>query len=264
MSHQVSYREYGLTLSLSVDSPIPGLVERIELPGWRRLPFSPEAPTYVVSHNPNSQDPHEARLGERLVVANREESRFVSNLQTEIYGYLAEHSSSHAFIHAGAVAVDEKAFLFPGHSHAGKSTFVRALVEAGATYFSDEFGVIEIATGRIFPFPRKVMLREPERAVQLPPPSDDVLRRGLAAGGIILLSYQAEAGLELEPCPPPRAALELFSRSVAARRLGAKLLQAYAPVVQAAPCWRGVRGEAAAAARQFLEFVGGSQPTGSF
>jgi hypothetical protein len=64
-------------------------------------------------------------------------------LQKEVYVYVAEHSQDRVFIHAGVVAVDGKAVVLPGKSHAGKSTLVWALVRAGATYYSDEYAVFD-------------------------------------------------------------------------------------------------------------------------
>ena len=53
-------------------------------------------------------------------------------------------------VHAGVVAFAGRAVVIPGPSHSGKSTLVQALVEAGATYLSDEFALLDEA-GRVWP-----------------------------------------------------------------------------------------------------------------
>ena len=54
-------------------------------------------------------------------------------------------------MHAGAVAWRDRGIVIPGRSHSGKTTLVRALVEA-ARYYSDEFAVLD-PQGRLHPYP---------------------------------------------------------------------------------------------------------------
>lgn len=69
-------------------------------------------------------------------------------------------------LHAGAVvAPDGRALLLPGPSGSGKSTTTLGLVEAGMGYLSDEFAVVDPATGRIVPFPRPLALKSGSRAL---------------------------------------------------------------------------------------------------
>src|ERR671929_229610 len=60
--------------------------------------------------------------------------------------------------HAGVVGWQGRAILIPGRSFSGKSTLVAALVRAGATYYSDEFAVLD-ERGRVHPFPKKLSMR---------------------------------------------------------------------------------------------------------
>jgi hypothetical protein len=47
------------------------------------------------------------------------------------------------FIRAGVVGNAEGALLLPGGSFSGKTTLVAALIHAGATYYSDEYAVLD-------------------------------------------------------------------------------------------------------------------------
>lgn len=71
---------------------------------------------------------------------------------------VAENAVDRVFIHAGVIGWKGKAVLFPGQSFRGKTTLVKGLIERGAEYFSDEYGVID-KEGSVHPFPRDLSLR---------------------------------------------------------------------------------------------------------
>lgn len=62
------------------------------------------------------------------------------------------------FLHCGVVKVEQKAWLFPGDSKAGKSTLVHALCERGAVFYSDEYAVLD-RSGLVYPYPRPLWIR---------------------------------------------------------------------------------------------------------
>ncbi len=82
--------------------------------------------------------------------------RFGSDLQL----YTAEMAPNRLFVHAGVVGWQGKAILLPGRSYSGKSTLVAALLQAGATYYSDEYALLD-ARGRVHPYPKPLSLRSP-------------------------------------------------------------------------------------------------------
>ena len=98
---------------------------------------------------------------------------------------LALHVASHAeellFVHAGVVGWRGRAIVLPGRTHAGKSTLVAALVRAGASYYSDEYALVD-GDGRVRPYPRALSLRRARgagaRRARAPRP-----RRARAAAG---------------------------------------------------------------------------------
>jgi hypothetical protein len=89
-------------------------------------------------------------------------------LESRMHQYIAASTEAAVFVHAGVVGWDGRAAVIPGPSHSGKSTLVAALVNAGATYYSDEYAVIDLQ-GRDHAFPREIRLRP------------DILRRQIAA-----------------------------------------------------------------------------------
>src|SRR6185503_1990832 len=80
--------------------------------------------------------------------------QFESHLQLTV----AEYAPRRVFVHAGVVAWNGKAILIPGSSFSGKSTLVAELLRAGATYYSDEYAVID-ANGRVHPYARDLRMR---------------------------------------------------------------------------------------------------------
>ena len=82
-------------------------------------------------------------------------------MDAQIQGHVALDATDFVFLHAGVVADGDRAIVMPGLSFAGKTTLVRALIEAGAVYYSDEFAVLDEA-GRVHPYPKRLSLRPPE------------------------------------------------------------------------------------------------------
>ena len=69
-------------------------------------------------------------------------------------------AEEHFFFHAGAVSRNGKCVLLAGTPHMGKTTLVLSLILAGWAFCSDEVACLSRATGEVFPFPRKINLRE--------------------------------------------------------------------------------------------------------
>jgi hypothetical protein len=65
----------------------------------------------------------------------------VGLLDSQIRIHVGAHASDWTFVPAGVVALGRRALVIPGESFSGKSTLVRALVERGTAYYSDEYAV---------------------------------------------------------------------------------------------------------------------------
>jgi len=62
-------------------------------------------------------------------------------------------------LHAGVVGTSKGTLAVAGPSGAGKTTLTLALVEAGLSYFSDDFCPLSRATGQVHPFPRSLWVQ---------------------------------------------------------------------------------------------------------
>src|SRR5262249_11169057 len=79
-------------------------------------------------------------------------------LDTQLQLHLGVSAPDPVFVHAGVVAHQGSAIVLPGASFAGKTTLVATLVDAGATYYSDEFAVID-ERGLVHPYAKALSIR---------------------------------------------------------------------------------------------------------
>lgn len=62
-------------------------------------------------------------------------------------------------LHASSAEKDGRALLMTGESGAGKSTLAALLGERGWRLMGDEFALLDLETGRLWPFPRAISLK---------------------------------------------------------------------------------------------------------
>lgn len=68
------------------------------------------------------------------------------------------HLKEYLFLHAGALAKNNKAVLLPGPSGSGKSTLTLGLLNYGYQYLTDEVVVIDLSDLRVLPFQRPIYI----------------------------------------------------------------------------------------------------------
>src|SRR6185312_3555780 len=100
--------------------------------------------------------------------------------------HVAAESRTFLFVHAGVVGWRGRAIVLPGRTHAGKSTLVAALVRAGATYYSDEYALVD-GDGRVWPYPRPLSLRRARGPVRVRPERLGRVGRGPLPVGLVVL-----------------------------------------------------------------------------
>ena len=80
--------------------------------------------------------------GERIT-HGRSRWKFFKFFDSLLRVAVGEYAVDRVFLHAGVVGWRGKAIIIPADSFKGKSTLVAELVRNGATYFSDEFAVVD-------------------------------------------------------------------------------------------------------------------------
>jgi hypothetical protein len=139
-----------------------------------------------------------------------------------------------------------KTIVLPGRSHAGKSTLVRALVNAGATYFSDEFGVLD-HEGRVLPYPRKLSHREgplgPTGRIDMAAHAPEIYEdfEPLPVDLVALIRYEAGSSWVATQLRGAEAVVAMSEHMVPIRRRPAETLTMLARVVDTATVYRCTR-----------------------
>ena len=194
----------------------------------------------------------------RRLVRTTERHEALAVLENHLTQAVAEMAPRRLFVHAGVVGWNGQAILVPGASHAGKSTLVAALLAAGATYYSDEFAVLD-PQGRVHPFPRPIRLRDAREIATSLEPEQLGGRRGLGplpVGLVAVARYDEGARWRPVRLTAGRAVLELLSNTIVARSHPAAAMATLGRVVSRAASFKGRRGEARETAAWLLEAVG--------
>lgn len=161
-------------------------------------------------------------------------------------------------VHAGVVMLDGRVLLFPGSTHAGKSALVAELLRRGATYFSDEYALID-AEGLIHPYPRPLLVRD-GNPMQTPLLAEDcnapVATAPAPLGWIFALRYQPEDGWNVAAASQSEALMILLKNTPHVLADSPEMIGIFQRAVTAAECFGGTRGEAAEAADKIVEMIG--------
>lgn len=179
--------------------------------------------------------------------------RFESDLRLAV----AEGARRRVFVHAGVVGWKGRAILVPGRSFTGKTTLTAELVRAGATYYSDEFAVLD-SEGRVHPYAKPLSVRERgthrQKSVRVEEFGGSEASKPLPVGLVVVSEFRETArAWRPRELTLGQGSLALLSNTVPARRRPAEVLATLERVVRGATVLRGARGEARDAARKILE-----------
>jgi hypothetical protein len=170
-------------------------------------------------------------------------------LESEIRQGVAAAAARSTFVHAGVVGWRGRAIVVPGRSRSGKTTLVAELVRAGASYYSDEFAVLD-GRGRVHPFAKPLSVRGAggcDRHVARPRAEDlggVCGREPLRVGLVVLATFRPGAHWSPERLSPGHAVLEMLAHTVPARLRPERSLRALERAVTDAVVVKGERGEA--------------------
>ena len=167
-------------------------------------------------------------------------------LESDLQLFVAQHSRAFVFVHAGVVGFRGKALLFPGPSGAGKTTLVKALLKAGAAYYSDEYALLDIQ-GRVHPYPRALSVRsEGAGKIRLPvtPTVARTGRRPLPLAVVVQTEFFKGSRWQPRPLTRGEVVLLLLTNTVPARERPAEVMATLARAVSQADGFRTRRGNA--------------------
>jgi len=180
----------------------------------------------------------------------------LESLESDLQLYVAEWARRRLFVHAGVVGWHGKAVVIPGRSFSGKTRLVAELVKAGATYYSDEYAVLD-ARGRVHPYPRPLALRAEGSDRQTKHPVESLGgapgSKALPVGLVVACRYRPGANWRPRLLSQGQGALEMLANAVPARSNPQASLATIEKVVSRAPVLKGLRGEAAQTAASILK-----------
>jgi hypothetical protein len=224
-------------------------------PGWR--PIEPTVPDFRYSFELGGEGQFsKAYLGPEEVIRAQSLEKVLSATASHIEHTVAKHARSSTFIHAGVIGWRGRAILFPGRSWTGKTTLVRALLRLGATYFSDEFAVVD-SKGLVHPFARPLSLRIASGRIALHPDQigAELGTHPLIAGAVVVTRYAPTGVWQPVPLSRGRAILELLRHTVAVRSNPAPSIERIKHLVHSSIAIRSTRGDADTAALLILRSI---------
>jgi hypothetical protein len=179
-------------------------------------------------------------------------------LESDLQHQVAVSAPRRIFVHAGVVAWRGKAIVLPGRTLTGKSTLTAALVRAGATYYSDEYAVLDFR-GRVHPFARPLSLRQENGAQPLRLRAEDLGgytgTEPLSVGLVVVSTFRSGARWRPRLCTKGQGMLALLANTVPARLKPRLVLAALRRAIEPAEVWKSSRGEATATAEILLNLL---------
>ena len=257
----MAFVSYGLRVGIRVSSP--EIMDRIEgvLPPHAKPARGPRVGrlySLIVSGTKVGSNVRRFNIlyANAVQLARTKDTHVVlETLENHLQLYVAEKARRRVFVHAGVVGWRGRAIVIPGRSMKGKTTLVKALVEAGATYYSDEYAVFD-ERGRVHPYLKPMSVREngggrPKKI--LPEALGGTTGvRPLPVGLVVATSYREGARWRPRQLLPGRAVMALLDHTVSVRRKPEPALTTLRQVVADALVLKGVRGEATEIAETLL------------
>ena len=261
----MSFTSYGVRVGVRVnDSAIlKDLIARLP-PGSKPASFAVVDHLYSIIGSSPKPDSKVRRLSLGYwnllrFARGREFDSVADAFESHVQLTVAEYAPRRIFVHAGVVGWKDRAILIPGLSHSGKTTLVDQLIRAGATYYSDEYAVLD-ERGRVHPYPRALGLRVPgsdqAKRVRAEEIGATVGSKPLALGLVVSTNYKDGARWRPRRLTRGKGVLELMANTVSARSQPELALMVLPAALESARILKGVRGEASEIVKSILERVG--------
>jgi hypothetical protein len=256
---ELSFKAYGLAIGVRTNDPglLPAI--RVYLPPDLEAASAPAKTVYSIIGGGPQAHKHIRRLNllyrnVHRLVRTSELSNLLEVFRSDVNLYVAENAPRRWFVHAGAVGWKGRAIVIPGPSLSGKTTLVQEFLRAGASYYSDEFAVLD-RRGLVHPFAAALSVRGPDSDKrEMRPPNQFGSSIGVnpvPIGCVIGTRYLPGARWTRKEIPKGLGVLALLANTVSARNNPSGTLSALSKAVAEALIFKSKRGEA----REVVEFV---------
>ncbi len=241
----------------SADSEILDVLERYIFPPLPRLRSELSSPDIVLRVDRNAQ-------GFDVLMNHRPTASAITLRDAALAAVkslddaVVHRMKSFRAVHAGAVFIDEKALLFPGSTHAGKSSLVAELLRRGASCFSDEYALID-NEGQVHSYPRPLLLRNgrPQQSLVLPEDLNaSYAVRTAPVGWILALDYVPGGEWDVQEMAQGEAVMLLLRNTPHEMAESPEMVEFFLRVAANAACFAGQRCDVAEAATHIINLIG--------
>ena len=248
----LSFNAYGVRVGVRTNAPGFLSLVRRQLPlGWKPAPSPLVERLYSIVISPpgtrGARRFHYLYEDDKQIARTRDLKILFDSLESNLRLYVAEMTRQRVFVHAGVVGVGNQAIIIPARSLGGKSTLTAAFVRAGATYYSDEYAVLD-SRGRVHPYAKPISIRNSKDYSQTDYAIEEfggvAGTRPLPVGLVLLTNYKPGARWRPTSLSQGKSVLAILDHTVSARRHPDKAFEALRAVVSHARVMKGVRGEA--------------------
>lgn len=247
---------FGCNFELAVCPEAQTILERYVFPSLPRTAAGEGEPDIFICIA-QSAGQFKLSVNDEVVASASAAVKLVPSLIRALDDAVIERLKTLHAVHAGAVLWRGRVLLLPGITHSGKSSLVAELLRRGATYFSDEYALID-RDGRVHPYPRPLLLRygRPEQVPVLAEECDAAVGHGPApVGWILSLMYDSAGTWSVTPVAQSVATLNLLQNTPHVLTDSPGMVAAFQRAVAGADCYTGSRADAVDAADQILRLL---------
>jgi hypothetical protein len=205
------------------------------------------------------QDAHEFRLyrDDCFVASAPRAEQLLRDLMDCLDRGFVEGVRNLSAVHAGAVLLGDRALLFPGASHSGKSSLVAELLRQGAICYSDEYALID-SEGLVHAYPRPLLLRNGGREQTAVLPIElnaRVASSPAKVGWILSLQYEAEGSWNIQEVSQGQGLLSLLQNTPHVLADSPHIVGSFRRAAAGARCFEGQRGDWSDAVSRIMQLA---------
>jgi hypothetical protein len=247
----LSFISYGVRVTVRVNRPEAlGTIQEYLPPGWKPAKQSSAVErlySIVMGARRTAKSFNLLYADSEKLVRSLNRDDVLERFEDDLKLFVAEAARRRVFVHAGVVGWRGRAIVIPGYSFTGKTTLVAELVRQGATYYSDEYAVLD-ERGCVHPYLRPLSIRDDAsqkvRRVTVESLGGQRGTKPLPVGMVLVSNYREGARWRPRKLTAGEGALCMLANTVPARSRTMEAFTVLRELVPHAQILKGVRGEA--------------------
>lgn len=191
-----------------------------------------------------------------VVHVDREAS--CTRAESDLGLFAAEWVDGFVAVHASLMRVQGRVLMFPGPSFAGKTTLCVAASEAGYEVYSDEYALIDTATGLVVGWPRRLRVRTPSEGIERRDVCVDHGPMTVDLVATVKYAKDLEVPVDVTPHSPAEVTTALLANTVCAASRSELAFDATVRLARSTKGVGGRRSDAEAALIALARLAGGA------